>query len=166
MLHRFLDTQSMDEENKSIDVDSSDCSNSNTRASMEKPLVATPVDGGSSGRGLPYAPEGWPRPGDVWIWKVGRRATVSGYWHDKSLYPPRHLKNLPAPVFHSRLSLEQYIRKEYPEANVDAFFASFIWKVPAAGHKPKEGLLCLISFPLNNLGYKISSSFFLAFSSS
>lgn len=138
----------MDEENKAMDVDSSDCSNSNAQYSKYKPLIATAVDAGSSGKGLPYAPEGWPRPGDVWAWRVGKRASISGHWLDKSLYPPRHLKNLPAPVFNSRSSLEQYIRREYPEANVDAFFASFIWRVPAAGYKPKEGLLCLISFSL------------------
>jgi len=134
----------MEEENKLMDVDSSDCSNGSAQYSKENSLVATPVDASSSGKGVPYAPEGWPHPGDVWTWKVGRRVTMSGHWLDKSLYRPKNLKNLPS-VFHSRSSLAQSIRSEYPEADVDAFFASFIWKIPAAGYIQK-GQLCLIPF--------------------
>ncbi|KAJ6809906.1 uncharacterized protein M6B38_159330 [Iris pallida] len=126
----------MAERNKSMEVDSLDGSNGNTQTSKEKRLVATPVAAGTSGEGLPYAPEGWPRPGDVWSWKVGRRKSARGHWLDRSLHPPRRLQSKSG--FYSKLSLEQYIRKEFPAADIDAFFASFIWKVPSIGNIPGE----------------------------
>ncbi|XP_020240821.1 uncharacterized protein LOC109819492 isoform X2 [Asparagus officinalis] len=130
----------MDEDNRPMDLDLTDSNNCNAQSSNEKSLVATPVDGGSSGRGLPYAPQDWPKPGDVWTWKVGKRRCASGHWVDKSICPPRHLRNSSGNklIFHSRSSLKQYILEEYPEEDVDAFFASFIWRVPATGHILKE----------------------------
>lgn len=130
----------MDEGNKPMDIDSSDSSNGNDQSSNERLLVATPMDGGSSGKGLPYAPEDWPHPGDVWSWKVGKRKCTAGHWVDKSICPPRNLKNASGNklIFHSKLSLAQYIQSEYPEVDVNAFFASFIWRVPATGHIKEE----------------------------
>ncbi|PNX59496.1 hypothetical protein L195_g059718, partial [Trifolium pratense] len=29
-----------------------------------------PVLAGQSGKGLPYAPENFPNPGDIWLWKA------------------------------------------------------------------------------------------------
>ncbi|KAJ6830453.1 uncharacterized protein M6B38_354475 [Iris pallida] len=139
-IRRFL-ASVMAEEDKPMEVDSSDGSNCNAQSSKEKVLVATPVPGGSSGEGLPYAPEGWPCPGDIWTWKVGKRKTVSGHWADRILSPPRRLPsitNSSRAGFHSKVSLEQYIRKEFPEADIDAFFASFIWKVPCPESTPEE----------------------------
>lgn len=130
-----------------MDIDSLDSSNGNDQSSNAKPLVATPVDGGSSGKGLPYAPEDWPNPGDVWTWKVGKRKCAAGHWLDRSICPPGNLRNALGNklIFHSKSSLAQYIQTEYPEADVNTFFASFIWRVPASGHI-KEGKLFLISY--------------------
>lgn len=124
-----------------MEIDLQEGSNCQTPSSNEKHLVAVPVAGGSSGEGLPYAPEDWPHPGDKWRWKVGFRKTASGHWIDRYLYPPAHF---PRPSGNksglpSRSSLEEYIRKEFPDKDVNSFFASFIWKVPCAGHTPRKG---------------------------
>ncbi|KAJ6846355.1 uncharacterized protein M6B38_280430 [Iris pallida] len=137
---RFL-ASVMAEGEKPMEVDSSDGSNCNAQSSKEKVLVATPVPGGSSGEGLPYAPEGWPCPGDVWTWKVGKRKTHSGYWRDRILFPPSRLQRATSsskPGFYSKVLLEQYIQKEFPEVDFGAFFASFIWRVPCPESTPEE----------------------------
>jgi hypothetical protein len=46
-------------------------------------IVAIPVRAYSYGKGLPYAPENWPRHGDIWHWKVGSRASGAGHWADR-----------------------------------------------------------------------------------
>ncbi|WOK91577.1 hypothetical protein Cni_G00268 [Canna indica] len=124
----------------SMDADLPDGSN----GKEEKRLVAIPVAGGSSGEGLPYAPEDWPRPGDIWRWKVGNRKCVSGHWVDRCVSAPPTCPKFGGkrPVFHSKSSLEEYIRKEYPQTDVEEFFSSFIWRVPYAdmGHiTPRKG---------------------------
>ncbi|XP_010917747.1 uncharacterized protein [Elaeis guineensis] len=124
-----------------MEGDLSEGSNCQTPSSNGKLLVAIPVAGGSSGEGLPYAPEDWPHPGDKWRWKVGNRKTASGHWIDRYLYPPAHLPKATGNKsgFPSKSSLEEYIRKEFPDKDVDSFFASFIWRVPCAGHAPRKG---------------------------
>lgn len=124
-----------------MEGDLSEGSNCQTPSSNEKCLVAIPVAGGSSGEGLPYAPEDWPHPGDKWRWKVGNRKTASGHWIDRYLYPPAHFPKATGSKsgFPSRSSLEEYIRKEFPDKDVDSFFSSFIWKIPCAGHAPRKG---------------------------
>ncbi|XP_074569086.1 uncharacterized protein LOC141825600 isoform X2 [Curcuma longa] len=125
---------------KSVDVDLSDVSQSKPEI-KENRLVPIPVAGGSSGMGLPYAPEDWPCPGDLWRWKVGNRKCVSGHWLDRSVCaPPSCPKSRgKKPVFQSRLSLEEYIRKEFPQVDVDSFFSSFIWRVPIANFSDSRG---------------------------
>ncbi|KAH7573799.1 hypothetical protein JRO89_XS03G0208700 [Xanthoceras sorbifolium] len=96
----------------------------------------TPVLPDASGRGLPYAPMNWPNPGDNWSWRVGRRVASTGHYLDRYLYLPKHLPRLESSKsrkggFASKLSVERYIRTTFPDANVDAFFASFSWKIPA-----------------------------------
>ncbi|XP_073155555.1 uncharacterized protein [Henckelia pumila] len=51
-----------------------------------------PVSVNDSGEGLPYAPEDWPNPGDKWVWKVGRRINVSGFFMDRYLYLPSRFR--------------------------------------------------------------------------
>ncbi|XP_024008243.1 OBERON-like protein isoform X2 [Eutrema salsugineum] len=90
-----------------------------------------------SGVGLPYAPENWPKPGDIWSWKVGPRVGGRGTFKDRYLYPPKHLPGLDTEMtrrgnaFRSRLSLERYIRRAFPKADVRKFFASFTWTIPS-----------------------------------
>ena len=50
---------------------------------MNNGIVAIPVRAYSYGKGLPYAPENWPRHGDIWHWKVGSRASGAGHWADR-----------------------------------------------------------------------------------
>ncbi|KAG5219253.1 DNA ligase [Salix suchowensis] len=76
---------------------------------------------GESGEGLPFAPTDWPNPGDNWEWKVGRR-------------PSGRKKQM----FASKPALENYIRSAFPDADVDAFFASFTWKIPAKIQSPTK----------------------------
>ncbi|KDP40187.1 hypothetical protein JCGZ_02185 [Jatropha curcas] len=95
-----------------------------------------PVAPEESGEGLPYAPVDWPKPGDVWSWRVGRRVAFTGHFLDRYLYLPHRL-NRPGSIpgkkrgFASRLSVERYIRSAFPDANIESFFASFSWRIPS-----------------------------------
>ncbi|KAK8936642.1 hypothetical protein KSP39_PZI012273 [Platanthera zijinensis] len=118
---------------KSMDPGQLNGNNGDAISSSKKILDLKPARAGASGVGLPYAPAGWPHPGDNWTWSVGHRKTLSGHWIDRSLHPPNYFPKISGckARFQSRISLRQYIRKEFPNADVDAFFASFAWKVPA-----------------------------------
>ncbi|GER49431.1 hypothetical protein STAS_26676 [Striga asiatica] len=95
-----------------------------------------PVSANDSGEGLPYAPEDFPNPGDKWSWKVGKRIANSGFFLDRYLYLPRRMRQPgPKKCFASRLSLEQFVRKKFPDTDIDQFFASFSWKVPSRALK-------------------------------
>ncbi|KAL3505931.1 hypothetical protein ACH5RR_031313 [Cinchona calisaya] len=111
--------------------DASSGSLSGTR--KENGFHLSPVSVGDCGEGLPYAPINWPNPGDNWSWKVGQRIAPSGHFRDRYLYPPKHLESSShkRKGMASKPSVEQYIRSKFPNANVDAFFASFSWKIPA-----------------------------------
>lgn len=129
--------------------------NDNTNKSSEttpiingKSLKLRPVSPEESGEGLPYAPINWPNPGDNWSWKVGRRIAITGHYLDRYLYPPRHLPRLDSLVgkkrgcaFASKLSVERYIQTAFPDADIDAFFASFSWKIPSVKQLLKKGQL-------------------------
>ncbi|KAG0487297.1 hypothetical protein HPP92_009392 [Vanilla planifolia] len=111
-----------------------DGSNGNIKSSQKQFLDPKPVPSGSSGVGLPYAPEDWPHPGDKWFWKVGSRKYASGHFIDRFIRPPKHLPRASGssrPWIHSKLSLKQYLQKEFPQTDVNAIFDSFIWKIPA-----------------------------------
>ncbi|KAF9673722.1 hypothetical protein SADUNF_Sadunf10G0053700 [Salix dunnii] len=92
---------------------------------------------GETGAGLPYAPIDWPNPGDNWEWRVGRRVNSSGYFQDRFIYLPKSVHGKKK-MFASKPALESYIRSEFPSADVDAFFSSFTWKIPAKVQPPKE----------------------------
>ncbi|PKA56799.1 Protein OBERON 1 [Apostasia shenzhenica] len=132
----------MVEASKSMDIYQMDGSNGKTNL-LKLNCIPEPVPAGASGIGLPYAPADWPNPGDMWTWKVGHRKANKGYWVDRYICAPSHLPKFAGrrANFQSRLSLEQYIRKEFPDADVDAFFASFIWKVPIKCTKDEENLI-------------------------
>ncbi|OWM74279.1 hypothetical protein CDL15_Pgr008593 [Punica granatum] len=101
----------------------------------------------TSGEGFPYAPENFPNPGDNWRWRVGKRVAVTGHYLDRYLYAPKSLKHhllqskLGANyVFPSKLSLQRFIRAEFPDADVEAFFASFSWKIPSKKLQLADGI--------------------------
>ncbi|KAL6007215.1 hypothetical protein ACLOJK_032711 [Asimina triloba] len=104
-----------------------------------KQKVAKPVAAAASGTGLPYAPENWPNEGDVWRWKVGSRKAPGGYWLDRYLSPPERLQKAHGRRVHlaSKVSVKEYLVKQFPNADVDAFFDSFSWKVPYATRTPR-----------------------------
>ncbi|KAF9622622.1 hypothetical protein IFM89_032521 [Coptis chinensis] len=109
----------------------------------ENGLVLKPVPDNASGEGLPYAPIDWPNPGDVWGWRVGRRKNTAGFMVDRYLYPPRRIqKSLTGrkQFFASLQSIREFVKKEFPNANHDAFFASFSWKVPSKDHREGKDL--------------------------
>ncbi|KAM7262944.1 hypothetical protein ACFE04_000627 [Oxalis oulophora] len=93
-----------------------------------------PVLPGDSGEGLPYAPENWPNPGDNWQWKTGKRASADGFYSDRYLFTPDSFPEggiRQNKYFLSIRSLRNYMNEHFPNADIDAFFASFSWKIPA-----------------------------------
>jgi hypothetical protein len=94
-------------------------------------LNLPPIAADQTGEGLPYAPVNFPEQGDVWGWKTGKRLQSNGCFQDRYLYSPIIFKSGPH-TFRSKLSVERYIRSTFPDADVDAFFASFSWRIPAA----------------------------------
>ncbi|GAB4843365.1 hypothetical protein Ancab_013331 [Ancistrocladus abbreviatus] len=113
---------------ETMDVDTPD-----TNRIRENGLLLRPVLPQERGEGLPYAPVNWPDPGDIWVWKVGKRTTASGYYLDRYLYLPSRFQksNCGKVRFASKLSVEQYIQARFPGADIKAFFASFSWKIPS-----------------------------------
>ncbi|TXG72070.1 hypothetical protein EZV62_000649 [Acer yangbiense] len=92
-----------------------------------------PVTPCEVGEGLPYAPMDWPNPGDNWGWRVGKRISNVGYYSDRFLYLPKRIQRAGAPRhFASKLSLERFLKSEFPGADLEGFFASFSWKVPSS----------------------------------
>ncbi|XP_016490015.2 uncharacterized protein LOC107809837 isoform X1 [Nicotiana tabacum] len=109
-------------------------SNGSTSRISETGLHLYPVSINDSGEGLPYAPVDWPNAGDKWCWKAGKRVSVSGYIKDRYLYLPKRLRALKEGrgyTFRSRPSIEQYLRSEFPNVDINGFFASFSWMIPA-----------------------------------
>lgn len=108
-----------------------------------------PVSAGERGEGLPYAPENWPGPGNTWTWKVGKRTDNNGFYQDRYLIGPVSLQKKANKrlFFMSKKSIKDYLQSEFPHISVDAFFASFSWKVPAETSSINKGvLLCLSVF--------------------
>lgn len=99
----------------------------------ENGLVAIPVCANAYGKGLPYAPENWPLDGDEWYWKVGNRSAAGGHWVDRYLIPPSRFRDATGKKtsFTSRLKVEEFIKKDFPDVDPSTFFSKFIWKIPA-----------------------------------
>lgn len=90
-----------------------------------------PVGPSQGGEGFPYAPGEWPNPGDKWKWKVGRRRTASGFWADRYLILPKTLQRGKKQAwFTSKNAVEKYLKKSFPDADHQTFFASFEWQIP------------------------------------
>ncbi|KAJ4830150.1 hypothetical protein Tsubulata_019938 [Turnera subulata] len=109
---------------------------SNGNGEKENGHTLRPVDPDESGEGLPFAPKDWPNPGDTWGWRVGKRVAATGHFLDRYLYlPPRicrgGLSNRKKRGFASKLSVERFLRETYPDADLNAFFNSFSWRIPA-----------------------------------
>ncbi|KAL6636907.1 hypothetical protein ACP70R_024479 [Stipagrostis hirtigluma subsp. patula] len=104
-------------------------------------IVAIPVRANTYGKGLPYAPENWPCPGDQWYWKVGCRAAAGGHWADRYLTPPSRFCDATGKKssFASRLRVEEFIKEEFPDVDPATFFSMFIWKIPAEGQRIQKG---------------------------
>lgn len=119
-------------EKDSMDIDSPGESKEIPYELVGNGLNLYPVSVHDSGEGHPYAPQDWPNPGDNWRWKVGKRIAVSGYFIDRYLYAPSRFRKMgDRKGFASKLSLEHYVREKFPGADVDAFFASFSWRIPS-----------------------------------
>lgn len=115
-----------------METDPQDGSSGSTTGTKENGFHLYPVSQHDSGVGLPYAPEDFPSPGDKWGWKVGRRIAASGNFLDRYLYLPTRLhKEHKAGGFASKLSVQRFVMTEFPGTDVDAFFASFSWKIPS-----------------------------------
>jgi hypothetical protein len=106
------------------------------RDSDQTGLNLPPVAADQTGEGLPYAPINFPNQGDVWGWKTGKRLQSNGCFQDRYLYSPVAFKpgsnRKNRHTFASKLSVERYIKSTFPDADVDKFFASFTWRIPAA----------------------------------
>ncbi|CAN0856854.1 Protein OBERON 1 [Linum grandiflorum] len=87
------------------------------------------------GEGLPYAPENWPNPGDLWGWKIEKKLTIFGYHLERHLYLPEslhYLVDVPGVLkngFTSKSSLRRFLHMHFPHFDVDAFFDSFSWRI-------------------------------------
>ncbi|CAA0832953.1 Unknown protein [Striga hermonthica] len=93
----------------------------------------SPVLPKASGEGLPYAPVDWPSPGDIWTWKVGNKISSSGLFMHRFLIVPKRLqKNSSRKIWlGSKKAVIHFLQSEFPEADVEKFFASFTWEIPA-----------------------------------
>ncbi|GLT60326.1 hypothetical protein SLA2020_330970 [Shorea laevis] len=112
--------------------------NDSTPVTKENNLLI-PVLPSVSGEGFPYAPMNWPNPGDNWTWRVGKRVNSSGYFQDRFLYLPASLQQQnSAKMFASKPALEKYMQSQFPDADIQAFFDSFSWKIPAMLETPAK----------------------------
>lgn len=129
--------------NKSMEIDGSDASNGSISGNQKNGLHLYPVEANASGEGFPYAPENWPNPGDKWKWKTGRRVATSGHFLDRYLYPPKHVNDRRGTRsgFASRQSVEHFVRKTFPDADLDTFFSSFSWRIPGKSSSAAKGWL-------------------------
>lgn len=109
-----------------------------TPGTMEMGFHLEPVKPFTSGEGLPYAPIDWPRPGDKWSWKVGRK-TRAGFFCQRYLYLPIRLQKpgRTKQSFSGRAPLERWLCDKFPDVDINTFFASFSWKIPAAKAEEK-----------------------------
>ncbi|KAK6117172.1 hypothetical protein DH2020_049051 [Rehmannia glutinosa] len=138
-----------------MEIDVSDYINGSTNEMEKDGSLLKSVPPRASGEGLPYAPADWPNPGDVWTWKVGNKANSSGYYTHRFLIVPKRLQKSPSRKIWlgSKTSVIHYLQSEFPEADVDAFFASFTWEIPTEIRPVRKG-----ATPLNEaeLGSQIS----------
>jgi hypothetical protein len=41
--------------------------------------------------------------------------------------------------FASRLQVEEFVKREFPDVDPSTFFSMFIWKIPAEGYRIQKG---------------------------
>lgn len=133
-----------------------------------------PVIPEMSGEGFPYAPENWPEKGDVWGWRTGRRIVPAGtHFQDRYLYLPNRLVRLlkeenenagsgssthsKQHIFASKLAVERYVKRYFPDADINAFFASFSWKIPAIS-SASDNAEPILAIPLQQVALEVSDS--------
>jgi hypothetical protein len=141
-----------------MEIDISDESNRSTPSTEENGSLLRLVLPDETGDGLPYAPENWPNPGDIWTWRVGKRVASTGHYLDRYLYLPRSLcgpeySTSRKKGFASKLSVERYIQTAFPGADINAFFASFSWRIPAEKSALSNGQPLLTKFLKNLVHY-------------
>ncbi|KAK7366546.1 hypothetical protein VNO80_08539 [Phaseolus coccineus] len=136
--------------------------------------VTEPVIPEMSGEGYPYAPENWPEQGDVWGWRTGRRIVPTGtHFQDRYLYLPNRLVRMlkeenentgsgsgtPSKqhIFASKLAVERYVKRYFPDADINAFFASFSWKIPAVS-SVSDNAEPILAIPLQQIAQEVSES--------
>ncbi|XP_065863290.1 uncharacterized protein [Euphorbia lathyris] len=134
---QFEDNEPLEESEQHPQNDIVPSENNGSIPEAEEKNLLWPVLPGESGEGLPYAPIDWPYPGDFWTWRVGRRLTSSGFFQDRFLYLP---KRLGKQCFASQAAVGNYIKANFPDADLDAFFASFAWKIPVKTEPPPKEL--------------------------
>ncbi|CAL0332081.1 unnamed protein product [Lupinus luteus] len=134
---------SCQKENESLENDTIIEGNSHGDVKEESAFDLHPVKPFTSGEGLPYAPQGWPNPDDIWGWKVGRRTNKSGYYCDRYLLLPKSLFQDKQDRFQSKTDVERYLKTNFPNMEIDAFFALFSWKVPSTKISPAKASHCL-----------------------
>ena len=122
--------------------------NNGSATGMDMSAMTPTGVGEKSGEGLPYAPENWPEPGDVWGWRTGKRVAQNGHFLDRYLYLPIRLSRSENPgsgrkrvCFPSKLAVERYLKSNFPGTDIDAFFAMFSWKFPSTPSMPINGQL-------------------------
>ncbi|XP_068479395.1 uncharacterized protein [Phaseolus vulgaris] len=108
----------------------------------DKTFDLQPVSPYSSGEGLPYAPEGWPNPGDVWGWKVLSRTNKAGYFLDRHLYLPKSLQTSSSRrhSLRTKPDVERYIESNFPSMAIEAFFDLFSWQIPSTEKTPTKAV--------------------------
>ncbi|KAK9929533.1 hypothetical protein M0R45_026629 [Rubus argutus] len=74
-----------------MEIDIHDESDGSTPRAHKNGISIRRVSPDESGEGLPYAPINWPKAGDTWRWKVGKRVSGSGHFLDRYLYLPKSL---------------------------------------------------------------------------
>ncbi|KAK9929560.1 hypothetical protein M0R45_026654 [Rubus argutus] len=136
-----------------MEIDIHDESDGSTPRAHKNGISIRRVSPDESGEGLPYAPINWPKAGDTWRWKVGKRVSGSGHFLDRYLYLPKSLcrggnSSRKKFRFASKLAVERYIQNAFPSTNLKAFFASFSWKIPAEMSLLANGAIKLRHVPV------------------
>ncbi|BAT96190.1 hypothetical protein LR48_Vigan02g055700 [Vigna angularis] len=130
---------SFKDEKESLKNDSAIGNNAYKDVTNYKTSDLQPVPSYSSGKGLPYAPEGWPNAGDVWGWRVAARTAKGGYFTDRYLIPPASLRKGSRRLeFSSKTAVSRYLHSNFPDMRTEAFFALFTWLIPSAEQTPTK----------------------------
>ncbi|KAL0348862.1 UNVERIFIED_CONTAM: hypothetical protein Sangu_1114000 [Sesamum angustifolium] len=136
-----------------MDVDVSDSANGGSNwMSKDGSFLRPPVQPGESGEGLPYAPADWSNAGDIWTWKVGNKISVSGYYTHRLIAPKRLQKSPTRKLWlGSKPSIIRFLQSEFAEADIDTFFASFTWEIPAERRSVRKGEFRFTHLALSDL---------------